>query len=55
MKSNYSNALKRCTVIPMSVYFGWITIATPLNIASVVNQRGFAPAVQSVPWVMLRI
>ncbi|MBP6085962.1 tryptophan-rich sensory protein [Patescibacteria group bacterium] len=51
----HAKATKRYIVMPMSIYFGWITIATPLNMASLVNQRGFTPAVQSVPRVLFWI
>ena len=54
-KADYKKAVKRCTIIPMSVYFSWLTVATPLNIASVINQLGIPAAVQSLPWILLRI
>jgi hypothetical protein len=41
--------------MPMSIYFGWITVATPLNIASVLNAYGFTQAITTIPWVLFWI
>lgn len=34
-----------CVTIPMSLYFGWITIATPLNIAAALSDLGYTRAI----------
>lgn len=46
-----ATATKWYITLPMSIYFGWITVAMWLNIASVVWWLGFADAVQSPWWV----
>lgn len=51
----HAKATRWYIVMPMSIYFGWITIATSLNIASVVNQYGFSDAITTVPRVLFWI
>ena len=41
--------------MPMSIYFGWITIATPLNVAAVLNAYGFTDVVTTIPRVLFWI
>jgi hypothetical protein len=50
-----AKATKRYVVMPMSIYFGWITIATPLNIASVLHAYGFASVITTTPRVLFWI
>jgi hypothetical protein len=37
-KEEHTKAIKLITVTPFSMYYAWITVATSLNIASVVAQ-----------------
>lgn len=46
---------KWITITPMSLYYGWITAATFLNIGSYVSSLGYTWAVESVTWVLVRI
>lgn len=48
----HAKATRRYIVMPMSIYFWWITVATSLNIASVVSWLWFPIVVQSIPWVL---
>ncbi|MEI7477046.1 MAG: hypothetical protein WCJ81_00370 [bacterium] len=41
--------------IPMSLYFAWVTIATPLNIASFLHGIGLTAAMTSVGRTLLWI
>lgn len=46
---------KWITLTPMSLYYGWITAATFLNIGSYISALWWTRAVESVAGVMLRI
>ncbi len=50
-----SKVTRRYIVMPMSIYFGWITIATPLNVAAVLNAYGFTDVVTTIPRVLFWI
>jgi hypothetical protein len=51
----HSNIQKRTVTIPFSIYFARITIATPLNIASLISSRGATVVVQAVLRVVVRL
>lgn len=50
-----AKATRRYIVMPMSIYFGWITIATPLNVAAVLNAYGYTDVVTTIPRVLFWI
>jgi hypothetical protein len=55
LAKNLNTVSTLTTVLPMSMYFARITIATPLNIASYVNLLGLSAAVTTVPRVIFWI
>lgn len=42
-------------ITPLSIYYGWLTIATPLNIATVTAQLWYPQVIQTIPWILLWI
>lgn len=50
-----SKATIRYIIMPMSIYFGWVTIATPLNVAAVLNAYWYTDVVTTIPRVLFWI
>lgn len=48
----HAKATKQYITMPMSIYFGWITMAAPLNIAMVIYNMGYPQVMTNPIWAM---